>query len=94
MIYLKGLIIWFVIILAETLHGAARTLFLAPLVGDFTARQVSVFTGAVIILIIVALFVRWLHAVNIYHAIGIISAAFLRSRWQRKKFLMHATTRA
>ncbi|RUT05049.1 hypothetical protein DSM106972_038700 [Dulcicalothrix desertica PCC 7102] len=71
MIYLKALIIWFFIILAETLHGAARTLFLAPLVGDFTARQVSVFTGAVIILFIAALFVRWLHAANIYQLLGV-----------------------
>lgn len=71
MIYLKGLIILFVIILVETLHGTARTLLLAPVFGDFTARQISVFTGAVIILFIAALFVRWLHAVNIYQLLGV-----------------------
>ncbi|OKH53915.1 hypothetical protein NIES2101_09215 [Calothrix sp. HK-06] len=71
MIYLKALAIWFVIILAETLHGAARTLLLVPLVGDFTARQISVFTGAVIILFIAALFIHWLHTVNIYQLLGI-----------------------
>ena len=62
-VWLKGVVVWFVIILAETLHGGtARTLWLAPLIGDLPARQVSFFTGVVLILAIATLFVPWLQA--------------------------------
>ncbi len=62
MVFLKGIGVWLVIILAETLHGTARTLWLTPLIGDFPARQVSFFTGVGLILAIATFFVRWLHA--------------------------------
>ncbi|MFN0109225.1 MAG: hypothetical protein ACKVZH_10270 [Blastocatellia bacterium] len=62
MVYLRGLAIWLIIILAESLHGIARTLLLEPYVGDFRARQIAVFTGAAIILGIAVLFVQWLRA--------------------------------
>ena len=62
MVWLKGVVVWFVIILAETLHGTARTLWLAPLIGDLPARQISFFTGVVLILAIATLFVTWLQA--------------------------------
>ncbi|MFN8321078.1 MAG: hypothetical protein U0T74_00345 [Chitinophagales bacterium] len=44
----------------ETLHGTARILLLVPLVGDFRARQVTVFTGALLVFAITTLFIRWL----------------------------------
>jgi hypothetical protein len=50
MILLRGLAIWFVIVLAKSVHGIARRLLLEPLVGDLQARQISVFTGSAIIL--------------------------------------------
>jgi hypothetical protein len=62
MVYLRGLAIWFVIVLAESLHGIARRLLLEPYTGDFRARQIAVFTGAAIILLIALLSVRWLRA--------------------------------
>lgn len=62
MVYLRGLIIWAVIILAESIHGIARTLLLEPYLGDFKARQIAVFTGSAIILTIAILFVRWFRA--------------------------------
>jgi hypothetical protein len=62
MVYLKGIVVWFAIMLAETLHGTARILWLAPLTGDLPARQISFFTGVFLILGIATLFVRWLHA--------------------------------
>jgi hypothetical protein len=49
----RALAVWLLIISAEVVHGTLRTLFLAPLIGDFHARQVSVFTGSAIILTIV-----------------------------------------
>jgi hypothetical protein len=64
MIFLKGIIVWLVIMLAETLHGTARILWLAPYVGDLQARQISFFTGVILILAIAILFIPWLHASN------------------------------
>lgn len=62
MFLLRVLIVWLVIIIAETFHGILRTIFLQPLVGDFQARQISVFTGSLMILIITILFIRWIDA--------------------------------
>jgi hypothetical protein len=62
MVFLKGIAVWFVIILAETLHGTLRTFWLAPLIGDLPARQVSFVTGTLLILAIATLLVQWLHA--------------------------------
>lgn len=59
---LRGLAVWGVIILAESLHGTARELWLKPLVGDFRARQIAFFTGMAMILTIAVCFVRWLRA--------------------------------
>ncbi len=56
----RAFAVWLVIIAAETLHGIARTLWLAPIVGDFRARQIAVFSGSAIILAVTAVFVRWL----------------------------------
>lgn len=56
----RAVAVWCVIIAAETMHGIARTLWLAPLVGDFRARQMAVFTGSAIILVITAVFIRWI----------------------------------
>ncbi|MFN7948975.1 MAG: hypothetical protein U0Z53_26715 [Blastocatellia bacterium] len=71
MVYLKGLIVWLILILAETLHGILRTLLLAPYVGDFRARQIAVLSGALIILTMACLFVRWLRAENKAQLLGI-----------------------
>jgi len=56
----RGFVVWLLIIFAETIHGVVRTLLLEPLIGDFRARQVSVFTGAAMIVVITFVFVRWL----------------------------------
>lgn len=71
MVYLRGLAIWFVIIFAESLHGTARRFLLEPYFGDFTARQVSVFTGSLIIFTITFLFIRWTGAKRIGQLLGI-----------------------
>ena len=56
----RGLVVWFVIILVESMHGIVRGVLLEPVLGDFRARQVSVFIGAIIIAVITFVFVRWL----------------------------------
>lgn len=58
----RSLIVWFVIIIAESLHGTLRTIFLEPRIGDFLARQISVFFGASIILTITVFFIEWISA--------------------------------
>jgi hypothetical protein len=50
------------IILAETLHGIARAIFVAPILGDLRARQVGVPVGCLLILLIALLTTRWLGA--------------------------------
>lgn len=65
MFLLRVFAVWLIIICVETVHGIFRTLFLVPLIGDFRARQVGVFTGSLLILFITCLFIRWLRAVNI-----------------------------
>lgn len=58
----RSFAVWLVIIAVETIHGVVRALFLAPYLGDFRARQITVFTGSLLILMISCLFIRWLHA--------------------------------
>ena len=65
----RGFIVWLLIIFAETIHGITRTLLLEPLIGDFRARQVSVFTGAAMIVVITFVFVRWLKGSGVFEFI-------------------------
>jgi hypothetical protein len=53
---------WMLIILAETLHGMVREIFIAPVLGDLRARQIGVFVGCVLIFIIAWLTARWIGA--------------------------------
>ena len=46
----RALVTWLAIIVAESLHGTLRQLFLTPIVGDLPARQIGVFIGAAAIL--------------------------------------------
>jgi len=49
---LKTLLVWFLIAVAETLHGILRVKYLNPRLGDQRARQFAVITGTIIILLI------------------------------------------
>lgn len=60
MVYVRSLVVWILLMLTETLHGTARIFLLVPLTGDFRARQISVFTGALLIFGVTALFIRWI----------------------------------
>lgn len=46
----------------EMLHGTLRTLFLAPRLGDFPARQLSVFTASLLNFALVYALTPWLAA--------------------------------
>ncbi len=62
MILRRALVVWLVIIAAETVHGVLRQLFLTPRIGDLPARQVGVLSGSLLIFAIAWLFCRWLGA--------------------------------
>jgi hypothetical protein len=60
MIFIRSFIVWLLIMLAEILHGIVRGIFLVPVVGDFRARQIGVFTGSAIVLLITIACIRWI----------------------------------
>jgi hypothetical protein len=58
----RAFAVWLLLMTAEVVHGVIRTLVLTPVVGDFRARQLGVFTGSLLILLITALTIRWIRA--------------------------------
>lgn len=70
---LRSFAVWLIIIFAESIHGTLRTIFLEPRIGDFRARQISVFTASLIIFAITFFFIRWISARKIsqFMTIGI-----------------------
>lgn len=58
----KAIAVWILIVIAESIHGTIRQLFIAPMIGDMLSRQVGVFVGSAIILLISWLSARWLGA--------------------------------
>lgn len=62
MYILRAFLVWLMIMFAESVHGALRTFFLAPAVGDLRARQISFFSGTLLILLITCFFIRWIRA--------------------------------
>ncbi len=71
MIFIRSMVVWFVFIVAESLNGTVRNLWLIPALGDRLAHQISFFTGSVLILVIATLFIRWLKAQRISQLISI-----------------------
>jgi hypothetical protein len=70
-ILLKALMVWLLIAVAEVLHGIVRVRLLNRRVGDHRARQIGVFTGSVIILMISWFAVPWLRASTTGQLLGI-----------------------
>ena len=64
MFLLRAFLVWCIIIAVETVHGILRTLLLVPMMGDFPARQVSVFTGSLLIFGVAYVFTPWIKAQN------------------------------
>jgi hypothetical protein len=59
-IVLRAIQVWVLISAIEVIHGVARVTLLAPLIGDFPARQVGVLSGSLLIVGIAFLFHRWM----------------------------------
>ena len=60
----RALAVWLILIVVEFVHGIFRTIFLVPITGDFRARQIGVFIGSALILVVAYLFVGWVKAPN------------------------------
>ncbi|MBA3711900.1 MAG: hypothetical protein H0W76_05535 [Pyrinomonadaceae bacterium] len=71
MLLLRALAVWLIIMFAESVHGTLRTLFLAPLIGDFRARQISFFSGMLLIFGLTFLLIRWMRAQTIKSLLAI-----------------------
>jgi hypothetical protein len=56
----RAVLVWVLLIAAEVVHGIARGVWLVPVVGDFRARQIGVFSGSLLILVIVSVTIRWM----------------------------------
>ncbi len=55
----RGILVWLFIMLAETVHGVLRSLFLAPHVGEEMASRIGWPVGLLIVLIVSTLAIRW-----------------------------------
>ena len=58
----KVLAVWLMIVVAESIHGILRQLWLTPLLGDLPARQIGILVGSGIIFAITWLSIRWIGA--------------------------------
>ncbi|MBE9109396.1 hypothetical protein IQ273_08200 [Nodosilinea sp. LEGE 07298] len=60
MIIFKSIVVWLVFILAESVNGTVRTLWLIPALGPSLAHTVSFIIGSLLIVTLATLFVPWL----------------------------------
>jgi len=58
----KAFAAWLLIVVAESIHGTLRQLFIAPVFGDLSARQIGVLIGSAIIFAIAWICIRWIGA--------------------------------
>ena len=70
-IFFRAIVIWLLIAAAEVLHGILRVRLLNCRVGDHRARQIGVFTGSAIILVIAWFSVPWIGASSSGQLLGV-----------------------
>ena len=58
----RAILVWMLIMVAETGHGLVREVFIAPVIGGLRARQLGILVGCVIIFVIAWLTARWMGA--------------------------------
>jgi hypothetical protein len=56
----RAVAIWLTLVGVESIHGLMRRLLLEPHFGDLPARQLSVFTGTVLIILVFWFTLKWL----------------------------------
>jgi hypothetical protein len=58
----RAIAVWLLIVVAESMSGTIREVWVLPLIGDRAAHQVGVLVASVLILFIAWLTIRWLGA--------------------------------
>jgi hypothetical protein len=61
----RGVLVWLLIAAAESVHGILRVTLLQPRLGELPARQVALVSGALIIVVIATLTIRWIGAAGL-----------------------------
>jgi hypothetical protein len=56
---LRGLIVWLVIMVVETIHGVLRILLLVPRLGEATSGRIGLLVGTVLVMVVTVLLIRW-----------------------------------
>src|SRR6266496_754059 len=59
-IYARAFVVWLFLLVAMFVHGALRAVVLEPRIGNWRARQLSVFTGSLLIFAITLALSRWM----------------------------------
>ena len=67
----KALAVWLLIVLAESVHGIIRQIFITPVIGDLPARQLGVLFGSAIIFAIALICIRWIGARSLAEQLGV-----------------------
>jgi hypothetical protein len=62
MTFLRSVVVWLVFILAESLNGTIRIVWLMPGLGEAQAERISFITGSILVMAIATCFIRWLQA--------------------------------
>ena len=47
--WIRVVVVWLIVMGVETIHGILREVFVAPYLGDFRARPITVITGTLLI---------------------------------------------
>lgn len=71
MLWLRGFVIWLVFIVAESMNGTIRILWLIPSLGEMRSHQISFLTGSILILGIATLLIRWLNTSSVSQLIQV-----------------------
>ncbi len=58
----RAIAIWLLIVIAESISGTIRQIWLAPAIGERSSHQIGVLIGSALILFIAWLTARWLDA--------------------------------
>ena len=67
----RAVLVWMVIILLESLNGAVREVFIAPVLGDLRARQLGIPIACVLILLVSLGTIRWMGAATRQAQLGV-----------------------
>jgi hypothetical protein len=68
---LRSVCVWLLIACAETAHGILRVRLLNRRLGDRRARQVGVFSGSLIILVLVWAMIPWIGAASLANCLAV-----------------------